>query len=225
MNRIHALSIGHSPGLLTRLYRRLRGTEQVLIRPAADLPLVLISCFRSDYEGVAPVREALEAVWPSLPESLRQRYTATLAGAPPLVVLLLRRRNICSCLGHHHPSTAESRLTRRLRGLSGVRTGEIDLAFDAIREWEPLPLAHLALPPEADTREMSAVQWHLALLAVFLHELHHLVNPEERESAVRSRSQQFYADALSHFVFEKFGVEFGLQHDPGALAPPRAPDL
>ena len=115
-------------------------------------------------------------------------------------------------------------MTRRLRGLSGVRTGEMDLAFDAIREWEPLPLSHLALPPEAETREMSALQWQLALLAVFLHELHHLVHPEELESAVRRRSQQFYADALSHFIFERFGVEFGLQPDPDSAPPPLAQD-
>jgi hypothetical protein len=171
------------------------------------------------------VREALEGVWPVLPEPFRVRYAGTLAGAPPLVVGLLRRRNICACLGHHHPSTTESHLTRRLRGLSGVRTGEMDLAFDAIREWEPLPLSHLALPPEAETREMSALQWHLALLAVFLHELHHLVNPEERESAVRSSSQQFYVDALSHFVFERFGVEFGLRPEPDLLPPSHQAEL
>jgi hypothetical protein len=222
---IHGLSIGHAPGLLTRLYRGLLGAEQVLVRPAADLPLVLISYARSDYDGVAAVREALEAIWPALPESFRLRYAGTLSGAPPLVVVLLRRRNICSCLGHHHPSASESRLTRRLRGLSGVRTGEVDLAFEAIREWEPLPLSHLALPPEAGTREMSLLQWHLALLAVFLHELHHLVNPEEREAAVRGRSQQFYVDALSHFVFERFGVEFGLRPEPGLLPPSHTPEL
>ena len=196
-----------------------------MIRPAADLPLVLISYAMGDADGVAPVREALETVWPMLPESFRRRYAGTLEGTPPLVVVLLRRRNICSCLGHHHPSSTESRLTRRLRGLSGVRTGEIDLAFEAIREWEPLPLSHLALPPEASTREMSALRWQLALLAVFLHELHHLVNPEELESAVRRRSQQFYTDALSHFVFERFGVEFGLRREPNPAPPSLTPDL
>jgi len=221
MNRgIHGRNIGHSPGLLTRLYRWLRGGEQVLIRPASDLPLVLISYAMGDADGVGPFREALEAVWPSAPEPFRKRYAGILEGAPPLVIVLLRRRNICHCLGHHHPPASESRMTRKLRDLSGVRTGEIDLAFDAIREWEPLPLSHLALPPEAATREMSALQWQLALLAVFLHEVHHLVNPEELESAVRRRSQQFYADALSHFIFERFGVEFGLQSDPDS-PPPR----
>jgi len=219
---LHGRRIGHSPGLLTRFYRWLRGSEQVLVRPVAELPLVLISYAKGDAEGVEPLRESLEGIWTALPESFRQRYAGTLSGTPPLVVVLLRRRNICSCLGHHHPSGTESRLTRKLRSLSGVRTGELDLAFESIREWEPHPLSHLALPPEADTEEMSSLQWELALLAVFLHELHHLVNPEEPESAVRSRSQQFYADALSHFVYERFGVEFGLRPETEAVPPPLA---
>jgi hypothetical protein len=219
----HGRRFGHSRGLLTRLYRWLRGSEQVLVRPVAELPLVLISYAKGDAEGVEPFRESLEGIWAALPESFRQRYAETLHVAPPLVVVLLRRRNICSCLGHHHPPGTESRLTRKLRSLSGVRTGELDLAFEAIREWEPLPLSNLALPPEVDTKETSSLQWRLALLAVFLHELHHLTYPEEPESAVRSRSQQFYFDALSHFVYERFGVEFGLRPETEAMPPPLAP--
>ena len=216
---VHGRRIGHSPGLLWRFYQLLRGQEQVLVRPAAELPLILISYAKGDEEGVRRFRESLDAVWTTLPPSFRQRYAGTLQGAPPLVVVLLRRRNICTCLGHHHPSGTESRLTRKLRDLSGVRTGELDLAFEAIREWEPLPLSNLALPPEAGTKEMSSFRWQLALLAVFLHELHHLVSPEEPEPAVRGRSQKFYTDALSHFVFERFGVEFGLRQGTETLPP------
>lgn len=211
--RFQGRRIGHSPGLLWRLYQWLRGREQVLVRPASELPLVLISYAKADREGVDRFRESLEEVWTALPESFRQPYAGTLESAPPLVVVLLRRRNICACLGHHHPSGTESRLTRRLRSLSGVRTGELDLAFEAIRDWEPLPLSHLALPPEADTKQTSSFRWQLALLAVFLHELHHLVNPKELEADVRSRSQKFYTDALSHYVLERFGVKFGLRQD------------
>ena len=190
----------------------MRGTEQVLVRPAAELPLVLISYARADREGMERLSESLEETWLTLPEAFRRRYTEVLRSAPPFVVVLLRRRNICTCLGHHHPPGTESRLTRRLRGLSGVRTGELDLAFEAIREWEPQPLSHLALPPEADTEEFSSFQWQLALLAVFLHELHHLVSPEEPEVTVRNQSQKFYDDMLSHFVSERFGVVYGLRH-------------
>jgi len=201
----------HSPGLLRRFYQWLRGSEQKLLRPAAEIPLVLISYASGDREGAERLQAALEETWLTLPESFRGRYSAILANAPPLIVVLLRRRNICACLGHHHPPGTESRLTRRLRNLSGVRTGELDLAFDAIRDWEPLPLSHLALPSEADTDEMTAFQWQLALLSVFLHELHHLILPREVEHVVRERSQKFYADALAHFVSERFGVEYGLR--------------
>ncbi|MBI4463121.1 MAG: hypothetical protein HY647_00315 [Acidobacteria bacterium] len=204
--------IAHSPGLLWELYQWLRGGEQVLVRPATELPLVLISYPNGDGVGAAHLRESLEETWLTLPESFRQRYRTILQNAPPLVVVLLRRRNICSCLGHHHPPGTESRLTRKLRNLSGVRTGELDLAYEAIRQWEPLPLSHLALPPEADTEEFSSFQWQLALLAVFLHEVHHLVSPQEPEQVVRSQSQKFYTDVLAQFVGERYGVEYGLRH-------------
>ena len=202
----------HEPGILWRTYRWLRGSEQVLVRPAADLPLVLISYAKADREGAERLRAALENIWLTLPHPFRQQYASILTSVPPLVVVLLRRQNICSCLGHRHPPGSESRLTRRLRSLSGVATGEMDLAYEAIRQWEPLPLSRLALPPEADTEEMTSFQWELALLAVFLHEMHHLVSPEESEAAVRGRSQKFYTDTLAHFVTQHFGVEYGLRH-------------
>jgi hypothetical protein len=157
------------------------------------------------------LKESLEETWLTLPDRFRSRYQEILPETPPVVVVLLRRRNFCTCLGHHHPPGTESRITRRLRGLSGVRTGELDLAFEAIREWEPQPLSHLALPPEADTEEFRSFQWRLALLAVFLHELHHLVEPDAPEFGVRTKSQKFYADSLSHYVAEQFGVEYGLR--------------
>ena len=53
-------------------------------------------------------------------------YSEVLAQTPSFVVVELRRKNVCTCLGHHHPRGTESRLTHRLHGLSGVRTGELD---------------------------------------------------------------------------------------------------
>lgn len=197
--------------MLWHLYRWLRGSEQILVRPAADLPLVLISYARGDREGMGRFRQCVEETWLTLPERYRSRYREVLEQTPPFVVVLLRRKNICACLGHHHPPGTESRLTRRLRGMSGVRTGELDLAYEAIREWEPQPLSHLALPIDPDHAELRDFQWHLAMLTVFLHELHHLVAPQESEFAVRSRSQKFYDDLLAHFIAERFGVEYGLR--------------
>jgi hypothetical protein len=197
--------------LLWQILRWLRGTEQILVRPSPELPLVLITYARGDWDGMEHLKESLEETWLTLPAAFRERYQSILQQSPPFVVVVLRRRNVCDCLGHHHPAGTDSRLTRRLRGLSGVGTGEIDLAFEAIRDWEPQPLSHLALPPEAATEELRSFQWHLALLAVFLHELHHLVSPQEPEVSVRKKSQEFYDDVLSHFVTERFGVEYGLR--------------
>lgn len=213
-----SLSNSHKPGMLHRqngllwhLYRWLRGSEQVMVRPIAELPLVLISYVRSDRNGMEQFRAAIEELWPRLPERYRLRYSDLLKETPSFVVVLLRRKNICTCLGHHHPEGTQSRLTRRLRGLSGVRTGELDLAYEAIREWEPQPLSHLALPIEPDHPELTDFQYQLALLTVFLHELHHLVAPKESEFAVRSKSQKFYDDLLAHFISERFGVQYGLR--------------
>jgi len=214
----------HSHGLLWQFYRWLRGTEQILVRPAGELPLILISYSRGDYEGVKRLKASLEETWPTLPDSFRQRYFPTLKDAPPLIVVLLRRRNICTCLGHHHPEGTESRITRRLRNLSGVRTGELDLAFEAIRDWEPLPLSHLALPPETVTEETTSFQWQLALLAVLLHELHHLVHPQEPEYVVRRKSQSFYEDVLAHYLSQHFHVEYGLRRDVAASVGNNHPD-
>ena len=207
----HGRQTNHSPGLLRRMYLYLRGTEQLLVRPAAELPLVLIASAAGDQDGVERFKNSLEETWLTLPETFRGRYHTILAQTPPLVVVLLRRHNICTCLGHHHPAGTESRITKKLRNVSGVRSGELDLAYEAIRNWEPLPLSHLALPSEAMGEEMARVQWQLALLSVFLHELHHLVEPKESEHVVRSHSQTFYVDALTHFVSQEFGVEYGLR--------------
>jgi hypothetical protein len=210
---LHSRSRAHSTGLLRRFIRWMRGTNQVLVRPTADIPLVLISYEKADLEGAEHLRESLEETWFTLPVAFQSRYVPILEKAPPLVVVQLRRRGICTCLGHHHPPGTESRFTRRLRHFSGVRTAEIDLAYEAIRDWEPMPLSHLALPEIASGEETVSHQWQLALLSVFLHELHHLVEPSESEQVVRSHSQRFYVDALSQFLSQHFGVEYGLRRD------------
>jgi hypothetical protein len=202
----------HPQGLLRLIFRWLRGTEQILVRPAAELPLVLISYGKGDAEGMKHLKESLEGTWRTLPETYRKRYADVLAKVPAFVVVLLRRRNVCTCLGHHHPPGSESRLTKRLRSMSGVTTGEIDLAYEAIREWEPQPLSFPALQSAADTEEFLSFQWQLALLAVFLHELHHLVGPSVPENEVRGQSQRFYEDVLSNFVSSRFGMQHGLRY-------------
>lgn len=212
LNSSHKPGVIHKqPGLLWHMYRWARGSEQLLVRPAAELPLVLISYVRSDRAGMDSFRQAILEAWPMLPEHHRNRYREVLTETPSFVVVQLRRKNVCTCLGHHHPQGTQSRLMRRLLGLGGVRTGELDLAYEAIRQWEPQPLSHMALPIEPGHPELRAFQYQLALLTVFLHELHHLVAPGESEFAVRAKSQRFYDDLLAHFIAERFGVHYGLR--------------
>jgi hypothetical protein len=106
-------------------------------------------------------------------------------------------------------------LTRALQADTGGRIGEIDLAVGAIREWNPLPLAGLAAACNDDGPEsFEEIRFHVALLAVFLHELEHVAYPERPEAEVRVRSNCFFVDAVG----ELLGVEFGLASGiPGPL--------
>jgi hypothetical protein len=145
---------------------------------------------------------------------LRSAYQDVLAAVPTLVVAVLRSHNPCTCLGHHHPSGTESRLARRLAVDTGRRVGEIDLAVDAIRRWEPLPLAALAAAVQAGTQELAAEleyrRFHTALLAVFLHELEHLAFPDRPEAEIRRRSDAFYLGSVREFTSQELGVPFGI---------------
>ena len=206
----------HNPGLLWRLYLSLRGSEQVLVRPAPELPLVLIAHSRRERVPAAELRGALEETWLTIPTAIRRQYDAVLGKVPPIVVVILRRRNPCGCLGHHHRPGTETRISRRLRAISGVPVGELDLAFQGIREWQPLPLSDLAIEPavqQADREELEVFRYRLGLLDVFLHELHHYAAPQAPERAVRESSQRFYTEVFDTFVRTRFGVRYGLQSE------------
>jgi hypothetical protein len=195
------------------LWESLRGREQVLVRPAPELPLVTIAFPRGQHAAALELKAALEETWLTIPAVLRARYAPVLGKMPPMVVVDLRSRNTCRCLGHFHPAGTESRLTRRLRALSGVDACEMDLAFDAIRDWQPAPLAFTAASHAAGAErgaEFELFRLRLALLDVFLHELHHRASPEAEEKEVRGHSGDFYSAALDDFVQDHFGVAYGL---------------
>lgn len=213
----------HSPGVLYGLWRSLRGGEQVLARPAEELPLVTIACARGEREGALELKAALEETWRTIPEAVRRHYAPVLRLMPPMMVVLLRRRNPCGCLGHHHRRGTESRLARRLRSLSGVEVGELDLAYEAIREWQPAPLAHTAAAEVAGpgaAEELALFRFRLALLDVFLHELHHLAAPQADEAEIRRHSAQFYEAALAAFTRQHYGLEYGLRPPASSLKSP-----
>lgn len=205
----------HPRGVLEHLLERLRGREQRLVRAGPEMPLLLLSYPRGG-EAVARETEAAYAhTWPRLSEEARAHYEKLFPLLPAMVVVLLRPRNLCDCLGHRHPRGAESRLTRRLAADLGSSVAEIDLAYEAIRRWQPQPLSSMAageLGPRLDD-----IHFQAAVLAVLLHELEHLAIPLSAEQETRARSNWFYARAMEELVSEESGVAYGM----ASRLPPR----
>lgn len=207
----------HSRGPLIRLLDRLRGWDQLLIRAGDTLPLVVASYPRGHFAYATALESALGSTFRSIPEPLRTPYAETLARVPTLLVTVLRGTNPCGCLGHHHPSGAEGRLARRLACDTGHDVGEIDLAIEAIRKWEPLPLAAIEAQEtrreigDSSLTEFAYFRFHTAVLSIFLHELEHLAFPDRPESVIRQRSNEFYLAAVQDFAGREFGATFGIR--------------
>jgi hypothetical protein len=201
----------HPRSLFSELVDRLRGRDQLLVRAGDDLPLIVVSYPRGRSSDVETLQSAITVTYRQLPLEIRQRYSPILPRLPSLVVVVLRLRNTCSCLGHHHPPGTESRIARRLKADTGLPVGEIDLAVEAIRQWEPRPLSSLAAqPPPALRPELEEYRFHTALLAVFLHELEHLAFPDHEEPEVRQRSTEFYLASLREFFSQQLGGSYGI---------------
>lgn len=207
----------HPRGLLAEVIDRLRGRDQLLIQAGGELPLVVASYPRGNYGFATSLQSALGPTFRSIGPDIREAYRHVLARIPSLVVVVLRSRNRCTCLGHHHFPGTESRLVRRLSADIGRGVGEIDLAVEAIRRWEPMPLSGLAvaggweLVAHPSRAELEYQRFHTALLSIFLHELEHLAYPERPESEIRLRSNEFYLAAVREFVAAEFGATFGIE--------------
>ena len=203
----------HSPGFLRRFLERLRGREQALRRGPGHWPLLLLSYPPKGRAIAGEVGDAWLHTLPALRSPLAASYRDMLPGLPPLVVVMLRHRNVCTCLGHHHPKGTESRLTRRLAADVGGEVGEIDLAWEAIRQWQPNPLSALAAAVAEPS--FARLQFRTALLTVLLHELEHLAHPEHREAVVRGTSDGFYQEVLDELLGEEGGsARYGMQPTP-----------
>lgn len=184
-----------------------RGRRYRLARlgePGASL--VVIAHGWRDSKAARRVALALEEDWPRVPERCRESYGEILAGAPELVVLDLRRRNRCGCLGHRHPYVREAPFAEHHEAFRGAAVGEMDIAWERIEAWPALPLQDTALDARffegSRLDEFRSRQFRLRLLSVFLHETHHLVYPNEPEQSVRGRSLAFYREALSSYAEE-----------------------
>jgi hypothetical protein len=167
-------------------------------------PLVVIAHSFRDAGRAAQLALAVEQDWFLAPASCREAYEEILFKAPGLVIVQLRRKNLCGCLGHRHVVVNEPPFVELHEAFGGANAGEMDIAYDRIGTWAALPLTEGALDARflAGSRqeEFHAQQFRLRVLSVLLHEMNHLVFPHEPESSVRERSLAFYREALAHYV-------------------------
>ncbi|MCS7314475.1 MAG: hypothetical protein RMI94_05135 [Bryobacterales bacterium] len=207
MKRPSAVKV-HVPGVLARLKERIRGREQKLVRGGWQMPLLLLVYPRGAGAVASELEHAYAHALPASGSEVRGLYGDLWRALPALIVVQLRERNPCGCLGHHHPPGTESRLARRLASELGHPVAEIDLAYESIRAWQPEPLASLAAEEAAG--RLEPLRLRAALLAVLLHEMEHLAFPERSESEILHRSRTFYRRAMSELVGKELGKDYGI---------------
>jgi hypothetical protein len=167
-------------------------------------PLVVVAHSFRDAGRAAQLAVAVEQDWFLAPAASREAYEEILFKAPGLVIVQLRRKNLCGCLGHRHVLVNEAPFVEAHEAFRGASVGEMDIAYDRIGTWTALPLSDGALDARfasgSRQEEFRAEQFRLRVLSVLLHEMNHLVFPHEPESSVRERSLAFYREALAHYV-------------------------
>jgi hypothetical protein len=191
--------------LCGRKYRitRFAGVSELLAEP---LVVIAYSAYAS-FGGARAARQvalAIEQDWPTAPIHCRQAFEEILYRAPGLVVIQLRRKNLCGCLGHRHVVVKETPFAESHEALQGTSIGEMDIAYERVETWQALPLSDTALDVKflegSRQAEFRDKQFRLKLLSILLHEVNHLVSPQETEDSIRKRSLTFYHDALAHYV-------------------------
>jgi hypothetical protein len=198
-------------GYLQSLPRRIRwrlwlsGRRYLTIRFLdRETPLLVVAHSYRDAGRAAQLAVAVEQDWFSAPAVSRAAYEEILSRAPGLVIVQLRRKNLCGCLGHRHVLVNEAPFAEAHEGFRGAGVGEMDIAYDCIGTWAALPISDGALDARFATgsrlEEFHAEQFRLRVLSVLLHEINHLVFPREPESSVRERSLAFYRESLAHYV-------------------------
>jgi len=167
-------------------------------------PLIIVAHSVRGVDQAKQIGLAVEQDWREAPTHCREAYDEILFRAPGLVILQLRRTNLCGCLGHRHMLVKEAPFTEPHESFAGATLGEVDIAYRRVQSWQPLPLTDTALDTKFLTgtrlEEFHAKQFRLRMLSVLLHETNHLVFPQESEASVRQRSLAFYRDGLSSYV-------------------------
>jgi hypothetical protein len=180
--------------------------RRYLLAPFLDRPrpLVIVAHSFSDAAKARELRLAVERDWHEVPERCREAYDEILSKAPGLVIVQLRRKNICGCLGHRHMVVREAPFAEPHEAFQGAGVGEMDIAYERVATWQALPLSDTALDARflegSRLEEFRTAQFRLRLLSILLHEINHLVFPHERETSIRERSLAFYRDALANYV-------------------------
>jgi hypothetical protein len=147
---------------------------------------------------------AVERDWAEAPPECREAYGEILEDSPKLVIIQFRRTNICGCLGHRHVIVKEPPFAEPHEALGGDPAGELDIAYERVERWLALPLTDMALDAQfvagSRLREFQAERLRLQFLSILLHEINHMVRPQEPEVSIRARSLAFYRDALAKYV-------------------------
>jgi len=172
--------------------------------PDRPRPLVVVAHRYYDPAKAEQVAHAIEYDWAETPPRCREAYEDILTRAPGLIVVQLRRKNVCGCLGHRHVIVKEAPFCEPHDAFGDAAVGEMDIAFDRVESWLALPLTDTALDTQfiagSRLREFHDQQLRFRLLSILLHETHHMVVPQATEDVVRERSLTFYREALADYV-------------------------
>jgi hypothetical protein len=167
-------------------------------------PVVVVANRSRDPKRAEQVARAVEQDWAETPPHCREAYEEILEQAPGLVVIQLRRKNVCGCLGHRHVIVKEIPFSEPHDAFGDAAVGEMDIAFDGVEKWLAQPLMDTALDTQfiagSRRKEFHEQQLRFRLLSILLHETHHMVNPQAREDVVRERSLTFYREAMANYV-------------------------
>jgi hypothetical protein len=172
--------------------------------PDRPSPVVVVAHRFRDPARAEYVVRAIERDWIETPSRCREAYQETLELAPGLIVVQLRRKNVCGCLGHRHVTVREAPFSESHEAFGGAAVGEMDIAFDRVESWLAQPLMDIALDTQfvagSRRKEFHEQQLRFRLLSIMLHETHHMVAPQAPEEAVRGRSLAFYREALGNYA-------------------------
>jgi hypothetical protein len=172
--------------------------------PDRPLPVYVVAQRDRHVQRSEQVTRAIEFDWAQTPPSCRNAYEEILDEAPGIVVIQLRRKNICGCLGHRHVIVKELPFAEPHEAFGGATVGEMDIAFERVQSWLAQPLMDTALDTQfiagSRLKEFHEQQLRYRLLSILLHETHHMVAPQAPEEIVRERSLTFYREALAHYV-------------------------